>query len=689
MTLIELPASIDAYVASMDVAELGGLSPEVSTEQVGPGLFRTELRFRLDHPVQQDDWRVTLRPAFVPEFHWAPHLTPTAEHVIDQHVFRSPALVVSNSERVVRLVPDLDVLGASQAVPWYLDLDAQRGELVLGMSQSAVREHVLFVREPGAAYPAGEVTVGFYLIVSDEPDEIANPFRSVLAFLWERWAREKFEAGEPLPGDLSAYVSHTYRWAFEGWADSVWQEWELDGRRVGGPSFIVNHTQSPNYQGVPTEREFVSIWNQAWFSALRSGSGLFRHARRSDNSDLMRRALLAKELALSAPQHEGLFPSVIATSMESVEVDGETARRSQGWATASWGNSNRNPINYRQRSTDPADAPHHILDMSFTALLMLRWYQELEPDERLLAYATRYGDRLLTLQGLDDPVNPHLFPAWLELTEPTAGDGVTTLERVFTLDDSPETAMSVTFLLKLAAVGGDDQYISPALRALDALVADVVPVGRWEDFETYWSCSHYGADSLLGTKIARNDMYKQNSLSMFWTAEALLEAFDLTGQARYLEVGRRVLDEMLMMQASWQPDYMYVNVLGGFGVMNGDAEWNDARGSLFAELIIRYGERLDCAEYRQRGLAAMRSCFVMMYCPENPRTKTQWERRHPFFGPEDYGFTMENYGHGGSTSVDGDGMGTFTIYDWGNGAAAEAYNRLLDHFDAGFVTGPR
>jgi hypothetical protein len=70
----------------------------------------------------------------------------------------------------------------------------------------------------------------------------------------------------------------------------------------------------------------------------------------------------------------------------------------------------------------------------------------------------------------------------------------------------------------------------------------------------------------------------------------------------------------------------------------------------------------------------------MMYAPENPRTKEQWEKRHSFFGPEDYGFTMENYGHGGRTSPEGEGMGVFTIYDWGNGAAAEAYNRMVDHF---------
>jgi hypothetical protein len=123
-----------------------------------------------------------------------------------------------------------------------------------------------------------------------------------------------------------------------------------------------------------------------------------------------------------------------------------------------------------------------------------------------------------------------------------------------------------------------------------------------------------------------------------------------------------------------------VNVLGGFGVMNADAEWNDARSSLFAELIIRYGRALDEEEYVQRGLAAMRSSFVMMYCPENPKTRAQWEKKYPWLGPEDFGFTMENYGHDGETAPDATGLGVFTIYDWGNGAASEAYERLLDHF---------
>ncbi|MDQ2863223.1 MAG: hypothetical protein M3R50_06160 [Bacteroidota bacterium] len=119
--------------------------------------------------------------------------------------------------------------------------------------------------------------------------------------------------------------------------------------------------------------------------------------------------------------------------------------------------------------------------------------------------------------------------------------------------------------------------------------------------------------------------------------------------------------------------------------MNSDGEWDDSRQSLFSELIVKYGKELNNKEYIQRGLAALRASFVMMYTPLNPKTKEQWERKWSFFGKEDYGFMMENYGHGGETNPEGMGIGEFTIYDWGNGAASEAYNRMDDHYGAQFI----
>lgn len=116
-----------------------------------------------------------------------------------------------------------------------------------------------------------------------------------------------------------------------------------------------------------------------------------------------------------------------------------------------------------------------------------------------------------------------------------------------------------------------------------------------------------------------------------------------------------------------------------------DGEWNDSRQSLFAELIIKYGKILDLQEYIERGLVALYASFEMMYCPENRQTKEQWEKTWPFFDEKDYGFMMENYGHGGVTSIEGIGIGEFTIYDWGNGAASEAYNRIVDHYGKNFI----
>ncbi|MGI6073586.1 MAG: hypothetical protein ACOYEA_02950 [Fermentimonas sp.] len=641
---------------------LGGQKGVFSSRKIDANTVHITITFDLEDEVRQDDWKAVITPDFTPDFHWAPHLTPTDNHVIDQHVFRSPALIASDNSHCLVLIPDLDIMKEGTPIRWYMDIDAPRNMLVIGMSNSRVDNHVLFRREPGAIYESGKVKVGFYLLSYENEDNVLNPFRAILDFLWDRWGHDLYLSGNPVDVDLEKYVEHTYNWAFNSWAESVWQEFELDGVTVGAPTFIVNTTQSPNYKGEIDEREFRSIWNQVWFSSLRSAGGLYRYARRTNNEELMHKALLTKELALSYPMRDGFFYGLICTDMHSVKIDGQNYNRSSGWGTYYWGNSNRNPYTW-----NPKESPFHILDMSWTALLMLRWYDELEKDERLLEYASRYAESLLSVQ-----YDNGFFPGWLDLN---------TLAPMDQLNESPETSLSVTFLWKMFELTNDDRYKDAAIKAMDAIIDGVIFQGRWEDFETYWSCSRFGSDYLIGGKVARNNMYKQNNFSMFWTAEALLESYLATGNERYMKLGQRTLDEMLMTQASWQPPYMYVNVLGGFGVLNADAEWNDSRQSLFAELIIRYGLLLDKNEYIERGIAALKASFVMMYCPENPETKAQWEKVYPFFGKEDYGFMMENYGHGGRTSREGEGMGSFTIYDWGNGAAAEAYNRIIDKYE--------
>lgn len=660
LKLKEFPIDCDSLIKSIEVDRLGDTEFSSEVTQVDENIVKVHIRFDLKDTVKQDDWQVRIKPAFKPEFNWAPHLTPTVNNIIDQHVFRSPALIATDQQRGIVIIPDLDILSRSGKNRWYMDMDAENNILSLGMSASKVSDHVLYERQSGAVYEGGIVEYGFYIIKYTEKQELANPFRLPLQFMWNKWGHDRLV--KLSSEDFEPYVKYTYNWAFNTWEKSVWQEFTLNGKKVGAPVFIVNTTQSPNYPGEVNEREFRSIWNQAWFSSLRSASGLFRYARRTADRTLLEKANLTKELALSFPMKDGFFYGLIGTDMCEVEMDGKKCNRSKGWDHYFWGNSNRNPFTW-----DARQSPFHILDMSWTALLMLRWYEELEKDARLLAYAETYARALLGVQYENG-----YFPGWLDLEK---------LQPMEYLNDSPETSLSVTFLLKLYEMTGKEKYKIAALKGIEA-VKEAITEGRWEDFETYWSCCRIGTPQWVGKKVTRNNMYKQCNFSMFWTAEALLECYRITGCFDYLKLGQRVLDEMLMTQASWQPSYIYVNGLGGFGVMNTDGEWNDSRGSLFAEVILQYGKLLDIPEYKERGICALKTSFEMMYCPQNLKAKQQWEKVWPFFNEKDYGFTMENYGHGGRTSLTGEGMGEFTIYDWGNGAASEAFNRILDRYGA-------
>lgn len=662
----KMPDRFSEYIAAIDFGQLGNVAPQVRYSEISKNRIKVSVSFELKDSVQQNDWQVNITPAFIPDFHWASHLTPTDEHVIAQHAFRAPAMIVSSREKVLSIVPDLDVLKQANPVKWYMDLDAVNNKMTLGMSDFEVREHVLYVRKHGAVFPKGKIEFGFYILITDGSKDILNPFRNVASLLWEKWGKVELQTLVSGYADLEKYVERTYDWAFDHWKESIWQEFKLNGKEVGAPVFIVNVTQSPNYPGEINEREFRSVWNQAWFSSLRSASGLYRYAKRTENRNLLDKALKTKELALSFPQNKGFFPAVIGTEMERVEINGEKYKRSKGWDTSFFGNSDRNPYTRNAQAS-----PLHLLDMSFTANQMLLWYSELEPDQRLLDYAIRYADALVLTQTEDG-----FFPGWLD-TE--------SLKPLQHLNKSPETAMSVTFLLNLYKITQNKNYFEAALKATEALVNNIIFTGQWEDFETYWSCSSYGKDDLVGKKVERNNQFKQNTLSMYWTAEALLQSYHTTGERRYLEIGERTLDELLMYQSAWQPPYIYIRALGGFAVMNADGEWNDSRQSLFAELIIRYGMEINRPEYVQRGLAALYASFEMMYCPENAATKELWEKIWPFFNEKDYGFMMENYGHLGVTSPDGLGIGEFTIYDWGNGAASEAYNRIVDHYGKDFL----
>jgi hypothetical protein len=573
-------------------------------------------------PHDDDDTiALTVRhPIALAEHVFVPHLTPEEGNVAGDWVFRSPAVIVAGEGRALAFIPDIDDVErvlASGARAW-LDYDHGARAITLAIGAYRHEGHVFFARKALAVRSNRDHDrIRLHVLSSDRNEDIVNPYGMAARFLWERWGKERLVA-KP----LSRYLEHVLHFTFakDGWTDSVWQP-------VGAPVFIVDVGRHPS---VPREkrtwREPRSVWNQAWFSTQRCANGLLRHARRAGSSELEQRATSMTEIALSAPQTDGLFPSVLL------------AEDDDSWR---WTNSDRRPASASSEAC-------HLVDAAFTSRMLLEWHA-LTGERRALDRVRLFADRLVREQRPSGA-----FPGWIE------PDGAVPAE----LAEGPESAVAATLLFELG-------LRDAALRAIPFLEG-VTRDGRWEDFETYYSCAHWGTP---GTRVARNGVWKQNTLSIAWCAEAFLHAWRTTKDEALLRLARRCVDELSLYQAVWAPPFLPASAHGGFAVMNADAEWNDARQSLFSPLYLELGTVTHDRELVERGVSALRASFTMMYCPENAALARAYEKRFPFFGRESWGFMMENQGHDPATPI-----GTFTIFTWGPGSALAALATVRDRF---------
>ncbi|MEJ0034061.1 MAG: hypothetical protein WDO15_28685 [Bacteroidota bacterium] len=234
------------YISSFEVDSLQNNDHEIRWTDIDSTLSKVEIVWHLKDTVRQADWKVQITPNFKANFHWQPHLTPTDNHIIAQHVFRAPALILADSVKQLTLIPDLSGI-SNNGIKWFMDLDARTNVMTIGIANSKVTSHVLFEKDPGIVIPPGEFKFSFYLMTSSDSSSLHDPWRKPLAFLWTTYGDSLYKQGQPIKGSLEPYVKHTYNWAFNTWKKAVWQEFKINGKKVGAPVFIVNVTQSPNY----------------------------------------------------------------------------------------------------------------------------------------------------------------------------------------------------------------------------------------------------------------------------------------------------------------------------------------------------------------------------------------------------------------------------------------------------------
>ncbi|MHC4851019.1 MAG: prenyltransferase/squalene oxidase repeat-containing protein [Planctomycetota bacterium] len=497
-----------------------------------------------------------------PDRTYVPHLHPEPDHVAGDRAFRAPLLYLQSGSRALCLTPDLSSLAAERRLPQALELDLDPARLRHGLVAHGMTSEVSFGGRRGSTWFSRRrgrpiEAQGESLRFAHRLQVIHNADGDTLARMFHRlWA----EQAEPeLRNTSHPLHTRTLDEAIAGFFDQVlksrWTE-----LRTGG---FLN-------TGILAAGDQKDAWFSAFHQTLRTAYGLNLFLKRTSQLEPQEKVGRMLDLALSAPRRGGLFPSVLVVRKSDGTMRWEPDSARAGFATH-----------------------YHALDTASTGYWMLRLSQEF-PDrrEQVLQACQETARFLMRNQGQNGAI-----PSFYDSTYVAP-------KRDALCTDSAETAAVALFLAEYGNVAADKDALAASRKALDFLWQEVLPTDRWSDYESYLS---RGA---RGNRDPRSGVSRQGSVGMIYTALAALRLFEITGDEPLAQLATRALDALCRFQQVWSPSYLRSAVLGGFGAVNSDARWNDARNALAAAAFLEGYRLLGEEQFLRRGVAGLRAAFA-------------------------------------------------------------------------------
>lgn len=600
-----------------------GAKPRIERQvrDVAPETVRVEWQVSFDAPA--DVMEAVARFRFLPDepsawpeagkaFHWIPQIKEKPHQIAADHSFRSPVVIVTAARTAVAVIPDVEVLASSRPASHFLDLRFPEGEAPIidyGVADSRPEGHIYFGRT-GKPLRADSFQFACYVLYSRKttPEAFLN---RVSAFLWDQYGKQYIARHAPQVVPFETYARYGYEMALR----DLWVEGPKPG--TGG---ITLATYVDRKTGERGGRESLrDLWFHSWFNNLRTAWGLLHWGQRLSNRQWTERASNVHQLLMTSPNPKGFFPMIYRS------VD------------RTWQNS----------SYDHGGGPglYHLPDQAWTAIWLLRWPERSASAD---AFLTRFAQALLSVRHSTGG-----FPTLVRVENHTA-DPV--------LDSSASGALPVWFLGEMILANRLDARTRAEAEAavkagVDWLRSHVLPDQRFEDYELYFSCSK----KPLNFYDPVTKMYGQNTLAMQWCAEAFRVAYLLFQRPEDLSAGRFCLDLLSLYQQVWSPPYLDLMAFGGFGVMNTDGEWNDARQAQFAETFANYYDITKEPALLERAVAAARASFALVVMEENRDIAPNNYRGNRY---ETKGASAENYGHSGRNRRSGR-----SGFHWGTGSA--------------------
>lgn len=629
-----------------------------------------------------------------PDFTHVPCLKRASDDVVADRIFNAPAVIIQKHRRLVALVPDLDLLnqevvyakGARPvqgsrgfrvpqdpdkiSMPAIMDLDLKSGlspdpVFAFGFADYITEQHVFWRHENKHGAMARQLSkkdlrYGFDLLLNaDAP--VGRGFQPASQHLWKRYGTRYFQQPRPQVMPLADYAKVCYPAAFAYQGDSkqdtkryseklpydpsesgplpTWLEFDLSGEPVGG----IRSTATQWYYDI----QFSPWWNN-----VHDAEGMYWWGKNGD-STLVDKARRIVNLALKAPQNEGIFPSVYRYN-------------EKRWVGCYWKfPDNFNPDWTFPEKWEPKVLPH-FWDMSSdfyqpaaaskTGVYLLRYRRLCEDNPRILPYLRRYGDFLV-----EHADSSGCVPAWF----------TNDLKPVRELLFNAEGGIHIWFLSELYGATQDPRYLATAERLAGFLMRKILPRQRWYDFETFYSCS-IKPENFFDVYTGQ---WPQCTLSMLWAIDGFAALYQVTGDPAHLSAGETVADYSGFFQAVWQPHFITTAyAYGGLRSQNSDAEWLDMRQTCFAGAYMRLAELTHRQDLFERAVAALRASFAIIHHPRLIKNNVFRYPRYPV------GIEPENIDHEG---VPQDPLRSG--FDWGEGGGLTAAAELLSNLGGAYI----
>lgn len=589
-----------------------------------------------------------------PDYTFVPAVKRADDDVVGDRKFFAPAAIVEKDGFMLSLVPDLNLINENivfakgarpqkhprilavpfdttkTSLPTALDLNLNSGItdqplVAYGFIDYWTEQHVYWRHDNYNGNQVRELSsntlkYGFDLFIKSGVEK-SRGYQRVSAYLWEKYGHQYFQKPRPQAMPFSEYAEVCYpaSFAYQGYDVingaamrtkaarrldmsishrkgqpelSTWQQWDEKGVPMGALRL-----SAPQW--------FHLLYNTSWWNNVCDATGIYFWGKKLNDPSLVDKARRIINFTLSAPQNEGIFPALY-------DVDKKL------WVGSLW----HPPLeNYNPDSVthywDWEHGAYQSSSASVTAGFLMQYRRTCEDNPGILAFVQRYGDFLIRNLQEDGSV-----PAWFNKE----------LKPLPSMKWNADGGAHIWVLSELYKVTKEKKYLDAAEKMAKFMTAEVLPMQKWYDFETFYSCA-VKAETFFDP---RTGQFPANNMAMSWALEGFASLYDITTKPEYLSTAEAIADYSIFYQAVWAPHYIITAYpYGGFSSQNSDAEWLDQRSHRFANGLVRIGLLSGRQDLLERGVAATRSSLTLVNHPRHIENDIYKYPNYPLgLGPE-------------------------------------------------------